>query len=88
MLFHLAQVGVDADEVLALVPAEVEDFKSAVVLAFGFEFPLHADQPLARGVDGELTQVADDPLAPEFFCHGGRGAGTAEEIGNQVAFVR
>ena len=87
LLFGLAQVGVDADVVLALVLAQVEDFEGAVVLAFGLQLPLHADQPLAGGVDGELAQVGDDPLAAQFFGHGGRGAGAAEEVGDEVAFV-
>ena len=87
LLLRLAQVGVDADVVLALVLAQVEDFKGAVVLALGLELPLHADQPLARGVDGELAQVADDPLAPQLLRHRRRRAGAAEEVGDQVAFV-
>ena len=87
LLLRLAQVGVDADVVLALVLAQVEDFKGAVVLALGLELPLHADQPLAGGVDGELAQVADDPLAAQLLRHGRRGAGAAEEVGDQVAFV-
>jgi hypothetical protein len=86
-LFRFAKVGVDADVVLALVLAQVENFKRAVVLAFGFQLPLHADEALASGVDGELAEVADDPLTPEFFSHRRRRAGTAEEVGHQVAFV-
>ena len=68
---------------LALVLAQVEDFKGAVVLALGLQLPLHADQPLARGVDGELAQVGDDPLAPQLLRHCRRRAGAAEEIGDK-----
>jgi hypothetical protein len=48
---------------------------------------MYADQPLSRSVDGELTQVAADPFAVEFFRHGQRGAGAAEDISDEVAFV-
>ena len=82
LLFRFAQVGVYADIVLALVLAQVEDFKGTVVLALGFELTLHADHALARGVDGELAQVADDPLTPQLFGYRRCGAGTAEEVGN------
>ena len=67
--------------------AQIEDFKGAVVFAFGFQLPLHADHALSSSVDGELAQVADHPLAPQFFCNGSSGAGAAEEVGHQVAFV-
>ena len=87
LLFRFAQVGVDADVVLALVLAQVEDLKGAVVLAFGFQLPLDADQTLAGGVDGELAQVADDPFAAQLLGHSGGGAGAAEKVGDQVAFV-
>jgi hypothetical protein len=36
LLLRLPQVGVDADVMLALVFAQVKDFKGAIVLAFGF----------------------------------------------------
>ncbi|MBT9177525.1 MAG: hypothetical protein DDT20_01859 [Firmicutes bacterium] len=87
LLFRLAQVGVDADVVLALVLTQVEDFKGAVVLACGFQLPLHADHALAGGVNGELAQVGYYPLAAQLFGHGGGGAGAAEEVGDEIAFV-
>jgi hypothetical protein len=87
LLFRFAQVGIHPDVVLALVLAQIEDFKGAVVLAFSFEPSLDANQALARGVDGELAQVADDPFAAQFFRHDRRGAGAAEEVGDQVTFV-
>ena len=87
MLFHLAQVGVDADEVLAFVPAEVENFKSAVILAFSFELPLDTDESLAGGVDGKFTQVGNDLLTGKLFRHSRGGPTSAEEVGDQVAFV-
>ena len=65
---------------LALVLAEVLDDER-----------LHAgdaEQALARGVDGEASEVAGDPAAVELFGDGGGGAGTAEAIENEVAFVR
>jgi hypothetical protein len=88
LLLFFAQVGVDADVVGAFVAAEVEDFKGAVVFAFGLELALHADQALAGGVDGELAEIGGDPLAAQLFCNGGGGAGAAEEVGDEVAFLR
>ncbi len=78
---------VDADEVLPLVAAEGENFKAAVRLAFGLQLPLHADKTFARGVDGEAAEVAADPLAPELLGDRHRGAGAAEEVSDEVAFV-
>ena len=72
---------------LAFVLAEVENFKSAVVLAFGLQLPLHADHALAGGVDGELAEVAGDPLAAQLLGHRRGRAGAAEEVGDEVAFV-
>jgi hypothetical protein len=82
-----AQVGVDADVVGAFVAAEVENFEGAVVFAFGLELALHADQALAGGVNGELAEIGGDPLAAQFFCYSSGGAGAAEEVGDEVAFV-
>ena len=69
LLFRLAQVWIHADVMLAFVLAQVEDSKGAVVFAFGFQLPLHADHALSRGVDGELAQVADDPLSAQLLRH-------------------
>ena len=85
-LLGLAEVRVDADEVLAFVFAQVEDFERAVVFAFVLECALDADHAFAGGVDGELAEVGDNPLAAELFGDGGGGAGAAEEIGDEVAF--
>ena len=71
----------------ALVLAEVEDFEGAEVLALVFKRTLHLDQALAGGVNGELAEVGDDPLAVELFGYRGGGAGTAEEVGDDVVFV-
>ncbi len=59
---------------LTLVLAQVENFKGAIVFAFGLQFPLHADQPLARGVNGEFAEVGDDPFASQLFGDGSSGA--------------
>ena len=72
---------------LAFVFAEVQDFERAERLSSALQLALDADEPLARGVDGELAQVADDPFAAELFSHGGRRARAAEEIGDDVVFV-
>ena len=48
--------------------------------------PLHADQPFARGVDGEFAEIADDPLAAQLLRYGRRGAGAAEKIGDRSPF--
>jgi hypothetical protein len=82
LLFGLAQVGVDADVVLALVFPQVEEFKGAIVPTLGLELALHADQALSGGMDRELAQVADDPFAPQFFGYSGSGAGAAEKVGH------
>jgi len=71
----LPQVGIDADEVLAFVLAQVEDLEGAVVLALRLELPLYADQALVGGVNGELAEVRGNSLAAQLFGHGGGGAG-------------
>jgi hypothetical protein len=50
--------------------------------------PLDPEQPLAGGVDGEPPEVAGDPPAVELLGHGRGGAGPAEAVEDQVAFVR
>jgi hypothetical protein len=70
LLFFFAQVWIDADVVLAFVFAEVEDFECAICQVLGLAFALHADKPFARGVDGELAEIADDPLAAQLLGHG------------------
>jgi len=87
VLFFFAQVGVDADEVLPFVTAEVENLKSAIVVAGLLPLALHADQPFACRVNGELAEIADNPLAIQFLGHRRGGAGPAEEIGDDVVFV-
>ena len=87
LLLLLAQVGVDADEMLSLVLAEVENFEGAVVFSFGLELSLHANHSLTRGVDGELAQIADDPFAAQFLGYGSSSSGAAEKVSNNVAFV-
>jgi hypothetical protein len=39
-------------------------------------------------VDAELAEIAGDPLAPQLFGDGGSGTGTAEEVGDEIAFDR
>ena len=87
LLFGFPQVRIDADIVLALVFAEVENLKSAVVIAIGFQLTLDADHSFTRGVDGELAEVRGYPLALKFFGNGGSGAGATEEVGDEIAFV-
>ena len=38
-------------------------------------------------MDTELAEIGGDPLAPQFLRHRRRGAGAAEEIGDEIAFV-
>ena len=38
-------------------------------------------------MDGETSEIAGDPAAVELFGHGGGGAGTAEAVEDEVAFV-
>ena len=47
-----------------------------------------AQQPLARGVDGEAAQVAGDPAAAQLFGDGRGGAAAAEAVEDEVALVR
>ncbi len=54
---------------------------------FFAQIGIDPDRPLAGGMNGELAQVAGNPLAPQLLGHGGGGAGTAEEVGDEVAFV-
>ena len=51
------------------------------------ELALDADQAFAGGVDGEFAEVGDDPLAAQLFCHGGGGAGAAEEVGERKIYT-
>jgi hypothetical protein len=65
---------------LALVLAEVLDHER-----------LHAgdaEEPLACRVDGESAEVACDPAAVELLGDGGGGAGAAEAVEDEVAFLR
>ena len=65
---------------LALVFAQVLDDERFDIL--------DAEQPLARGVDGEAPQVAGDPAAVELFGDGRRGAAAAEAVEDEVVFVQ
>ena len=64
---------------LALVFAQVLDDERFDVL--------DAEQPLARGVDGEAPQVAGDPAAVQLLGHGRGGAAAAEAVEDEVVFV-
>ena len=46
-----------------------------------------SEQAFARGVDGEASKIAGNPTAVELFGDGGGGAGTAEAVEDDVAFV-
>ena len=87
LLLGLAQVRIDAHVVLALVFAEVQDFKGAVVPVVFLELALDPDEALARGVNGEFAQVRANPFAAQLFGHGRRGPGPAKKIRHQIAFV-
>ena len=78
-----AQTPADVEIGLALVAAEVEHLEGAERLVRRLQLALHADEPLARGVDGELAEIGGDPFATELFRDGGGRAGAAEEIGDQ-----
>src|SRR5437764_1234790 len=73
---------------LPKTPAEVEDFKGAIGQVLFLAFALHADEPLASRVDGELAEVADDPLAAQLFGDRRRRAGPTKEVRDDVIFVR
>ena len=72
---------------LALVAAEVQDFERAERFVNGLPLALDLNEPLARGVNGELAEIGDDPLAAQLLGHGGRRAAAAEEIGDEVTLV-
>ena len=86
-LLFAAEPAADVEVGLALVTAEVQYLEGSERLARRLQLALHLDQPLARGVDGELAEVGADPLAPELLRHRRRGAGAAEEVGDEIAFV-
>jgi hypothetical protein len=69
LLFLFSEIRIDANKVLPFVLAEVEDFEGAVGLVCGLALALHADQAFARGVDGEFSQIADDPFSSELLRH-------------------
>src|SRR5208283_4643928 len=71
LLIRLAQVGINADIMLALVLSKIEDFKGPVVLAIFLQLPLHANHSLTRSVYGELPQIADYPLTTQLFSDSG-----------------
>lgn len=87
LLLLLAEVRIDADVVLPLVLAQVQDLEGPVVASLGFQVALDADHSFAGGVDGEFSQVADDPFATQLFRHRRGCAGATEEVGHEVAFV-
>lgn len=81
------KVTTDIEIRLAFIATKVEHLKGAKTFAGGFQLALDLDEPLACRVNAELTQVGGNPLSPQLFRHGGRGAASAEEIGHQIAFV-
>ena len=85
LLLGFAEIGIDPDVVLPLVSPQIQNLKCPEILPLGFQLPLHADQPLGRGVDGEFAQVGGDPLPPEFLRHRRRRAGSGEEVGDEIA---
>ena len=46
-----------------------------------------AEEPLARGEDGEAPQIADDPATIQLLGHRRRRAGAAETVEDEVGFV-
>ena len=44
-------------------------------------------QPLGRGLDRALVDVAADPAAAEFLGHGGGGAGADETVEDEIIGV-
>jgi hypothetical protein len=86
-LFRAREPPANVQVGLAFVAAEVEDLEGAKRLAGGLELALHLNEALARGVDGELSEIGGDPFAAELFGDGGGRAGADEEIGDQVAGV-
>src|SRR6185312_15434050 len=86
-LLRAAQATADIEIGLALVATQVQHLERAEILVGRLELTLHTDQALACGMDGELAEVAGDPLAAKLFSNGGGGAGAPKEIGDQVALV-
>ena len=81
LLFCFAQIGIDADIVLALILAQVEDFKSPIILAFGFESRC---TPIIRL---RVVWIANlprscNPFTPQLFCHGGCCARATKKVGD------
>ena len=86
-LFLLAQIFIDAHIMLALIFAEIENFKGAIGLAFLLELALHAKQPFSGGMDGELAKVCGNPLTAQFFSYCRECAGATEKVGHKIAFI-
>gem|GEM_PF-4858058 len=59
----------DPDIVLALIPAEIENLKRAIIFTLLLQPALHIDHSLAGGMNRELSEVANNPLASQLLGH-------------------
>ena len=84
-LLFFAQVRIYADIVLAFVFAEIKNLESAIGLVGLLALALHADQPLARGVNRELAEIGNDPLAAKLLRDSGiRVVACTEKTKNDI----
>ena len=83
----IMQVRIDPDIILAFVFSQIKDFKGAKVLPGLLELSLDTDHPFSGGMNGEFAEIGPDPLAVQLFCHRQGRAGSAEEVGNQIARI-
>jgi len=72
---------------LPLVATEIQNLECAERLARFLEFPLHLDQTLTGGVDGELAEIGADPLATELLRYSRCCTRAGKEIGHEVTFI-
>ena len=65
---------------LTLVSAQIQYLERAERFIDRFPLALDLNEPLARGVDGELAKISDQPLAFQLLGDGGSRPAAAEEV--------
>ena len=58
-----------------------------LILLFAADMVSEAQQPLLRGVDGELSSIDSDPSSPYFLGDCRRGAGPRKSIQDDVSWL-
>ena len=90
LLLLLLLTGEPAGDVqvdLTFVSSQVQNFERTERVVHGLPLALDLNEPLARGVDGELAEVGDEPLASQLLGNGSGRPAAAEEVGHKVALI-